>query len=146
MPEADSASTPQPGRLLDQLQIGTMLVDELLTVHRRAIDVLDRELARRLRRWAASVVSEHAPVPMQCGGLRRDPDGTWWWGTCYLGRDHDPESLLDLGNELGTIVAVLGQALEAAAERLDKLRDHEGSSAAHRVLRRLRHWRETGVW
>ncbi|MBL4684278.1 MAG: hypothetical protein JKY37_06795 [Nannocystaceae bacterium] len=142
--------TCELARLQTQLQAGVILVRCLFSASHQALTHLDPVLIEDLRRWVVGTVSiipnTDGAALLQCGQLRRESNGTWWWGEHLLGRDGDPLTSIDMGSDTGVMAIILGDALEAAANRLLDAGDDGGFRAVRRVLVRYQHWQSTGTW
>ena len=109
----------------------------LPAARRRVAPAVDGPLVADLCRWIADALARHLPPT-----VIRDPDGTWWWGAVYLGRDNLDCRLGRREASHAAVIDALSDALEIAADRLD----NDGARAVHEVLDRLRRWRASGVW
>ena len=60
-----------------------------------------------------SVPADAPAETVFCGDLRREPDGRWFFGSTYLGKDGETRTIAvsALGNRLGVVAARLAQAL-----------------------------------
>lgn len=136
--------------LRNRLHAGVMLVDCLLAAQAEAVAAIDRGLADSLGEWVTSALADLPPSAtaglLSCGPVRRDPDGRWWWGPLFLGKDGDPQASLEPEAEPGVVAIALADALEAIAERRMRMSDAAEIRVARRVLTRYRHWQRTGVW
>lgn len=82
-----------------------------------------------------------------CGLLRREPDGSWFLGAAYLGRDDDPEtSLSEVEATVGIVAIRLAAALEETCEQLRRWGDVAAVSRGNAALQRFHRWQSTGRW
>ncbi|MBL4688213.1 MAG: hypothetical protein JKY37_26740 [Nannocystaceae bacterium] len=139
--------------LKDRLQSGIVLLERYLKIHGAELIALDDSMVATPRHWVATsgeAVSRHATRidhVVQCGPLRRDTDGSWWWQDHLLGYDGLPSPSLDRVESSGSVVALaLGDALEVTTELLDHTRHQRELQAARRVLYRCDHWKRSGTW
>ncbi len=81
---------------------------------------------------------EHAPTgTVSCGPLRRYPDGSWFHGSKFLGRDDDPQrAVYELEDLVGWVATRLAEALDQACSELRKGRLENEMREALLVLRR----------
>jgi len=84
---------------------------------------------------------------LTCGALRREPDGSWFLGASFLGRDGDAEaSMREAEASVGVVAIRLAAALELACEQLRSWGDAAGVSQGTAVLRKYHRWQSTGQW
>lgn len=145
--------TPSPHRpLKSRLHAGVTLIDRYVRAYLPDLTAIDATMVAALQHWATvstSALSEHLSddTVLQCGSLRRDPDGSWWWCEHFLGRDNDPApALAEFESSARTVRLLLGEALQRAAEALDRADDGAAARAARHVRQRYDHWTRTGVW
>jgi len=82
-----------------------------------------------------------------CGELRREPDGRWFFGPIFLGRDGQPQAVAyDLDDRLGIVAARLAEALHQSCAELERWGDVVASSRGREVLRRFERWKEGRPW
>ncbi|MBL4890170.1 MAG: hypothetical protein JKX97_09150, partial [Candidatus Lindowbacteria bacterium] len=132
--------------LKDRLQAGVNLVDHYLQAHVAEFIAIDESMVAALQHWvtvSASTVAHDTTSNnvVQCGPLRRDPDGSWWWLEHLLGHDDDPSpALTRVESSVRIVTLALGDALEVATEALDQAGDRLGFRTARRALHRYDHW------
>lgn len=138
--------------LRERLQAGVILVDHYLRGHVADLADLDTAMVANLRQWvtaSASVLTRHTTNggTVQCGPLRRDDDGSWWWLDHLLGHDDDPSPALErLESSVRIVALALGDALETATQAIDAASNRTSFQIARRALGRLDHWKRSGVW
>jgi hypothetical protein len=82
-----------------------------------------------------------------CGPLRREPDGSWFHGSTFLGRDDDPQrAVFELDELVGWTAVKLAEALDQACSDLRKGGLETEMRHALLVLRRFHRWQATGRW
>lgn len=82
-----------------------------------------------------------------CGPLRREPDGSWFHGASFLGRDDDPQrAVFELDELVGWAAVKLAEALDQACTDLRKVGQEAAMRDALLVLRRFHRWQATGRW
>ncbi len=84
---------------------------------------------------------------VSCGPLRREPDGSWFHGASFLGRDHEPvSSLHELESTVGIVAAGLGDALKEACDALHEWGHVSAAQRGRDVLRRFQRWQTSRRW
>lgn len=84
---------------------------------------------------------------VSCGPLRREPDGSWFHGSMFLGRDDDPQrAVVELDELVGWTAVKLAEALDQACCDLRKGGLEVEMRDALLVLRRFHRWQATGRW
>ena len=83
-----------------------------------------------------------------CGDLRREPDGRWFFGATYLGRDGEPRAVMvrALGDCVGVVAARLAEALGQACDAMDGWGDVLAVQAGRGTLRRFERWKVGHSW
>ena len=86
---------------------------------------------------------------VSCGDLRREPDGRWFFGSTYLGRDGERRALMvdGVGDRVGVVAARLAEALGTVCDAADGFGYPAAVQVGRDVLRRFERWKEgrTGV-
>ncbi|MGH1348562.1 MAG: hypothetical protein ACRBN8_43855 [Nannocystales bacterium] len=85
---------------------------------------------------------------VSCGDLRREPDGRWFFGTTYLGRDGEPMAVMvgSLGDRLGVVAARLAEALGQTCDAMDGWGDALAVQTGRDTLRRFERWKVGRSW
>ena len=85
---------------------------------------------------------------MFCGDLRREPDGRWFFGSTYLGRDGElrPVRVSAVGDRLGVVAARLAESLRKTCDAMDGWGDPAAVQAGRDTLRRFERWKEGRAW
>ena len=80
---------------------------------------------------------------MFCGDLRREPDGRWFFGSTYLGRDGElrPVRVSAVGDRLGVVAAQLAELLRKTCDAMDGWGDPVAVQAGRDTLRRFERWK-----
>ena len=86
---------------------------------------------------------EHA-----CGDLRREPDGRWFFGSTYLGRDGERRALMvdGVGDRVGVVAARLAEALGTVCDAADGFGYPAAVQVGCDALRRFERWKEGRAW
>lgn len=90
-----------------------------------------------------------APVgTVSCGDLRREPDGRWFLGETYLGRDGEPNPPLigEVAERPWVVTRRLARALKEICDAMDGCGDAVAIQAGRDTLRRFERWTEGRVW
>jgi len=84
---------------------------------------------------------------VSCGPLRREPDGSWFHDSVFLGRDGDPQrAVVELSERVAWVAMRLAEALDLACH---ELRKNGGEAELHHALlalSRFHRWQATGSW
>ncbi len=85
---------------------------------------------------------------VRCGPVRREPDGSWFYHSMFLGSDDDPQrgKGSELKDQVEWVALMLAAALEDACGALEKNGRSEALYAGSLALARFQGWRKTGVW
>lgn len=85
---------------------------------------------------------------VSCGDLRREPDGRWFIGATYLGRDGEPHPPLgdEVGERLWVVTRRLARALKDICDAMDGCGDAAAVEAGRDALRRFERWTEGRSW
>ncbi len=95
----------------------------------------------------ADVPADAPRGTVSCGPLRREPDGTWFHGASFLGRDGEPvSSLRELESTVGVVVVGLGDALKVACDALYEWGHISAALRGRVVLRKFQRWQMYGLW
>ncbi len=82
-----------------------------------------------------------------CGPLRREPDGSWYYRSKFLGRDGEPAtSLYEVEDTVGVVAMLMGEALTEACRHLYEWGNVVQAERGRGVLRRFARWQTTGRW
>src|SRR5690606_24113906 len=83
-----------------------------------------------------------------CGDLRREPDGRWFFGSAYLGRDGEARPLMvdGVSERVGVVAARLAEALGTVCEAADGLGNPAAVQVGRDALRRFERWKEGRAW
>lgn len=90
-----------------------------------------------------------APVgTVSCGDLRREPDGRWFFGSTFLGRDGEPHppSIDEVAERPWVVTRRLARALEDLCDAMDGWGDVSAVRAGRDTLRRFERWTEGRSW
>ena len=95
-----------------------------------------------------SVPADAPSETVFCGDLRREPDGRWFFGSTYLGKDGETRTIAvsALGDRLGVVAARLAQVLGETCDAVDGLGDASVVQAGRDTLRRFERWKEGRSW